>query len=335
MSLHSREFLGNSRIAITGATGFIGGRLARAILAAAPAELRMLTRRPLPADLGPRAVAIPGGLEDEEALRRLVSGADLVLHLAGATRAWSERDFAAVNADAVGRLAELARVEASPRRFVLVSSLAAAGPSTTGRPRREEDPCAPVSRYGASKLAGERALREAANGLSWTILRPPAVYGPGERDILEMFRMASRGWLPRLGWRRREFSFVYVDDLVRAIVEAAAAPACVGGTYFAAHPEVVDSRAFAAAIAGALPGRVRSFGIPSLLPRALGTLAGLSRPFLERPPLLNPDRAREMAPRSWVCDPSLLRRDAGWEPRVEMAEGAKLTAAWARETGQL
>lgn len=165
------------------------------------------------------------------------------------------------------------------------------------------------------------------------MVRPPAVYGPGERDLMELFSLAARGWAPRVGWRPRAYSFIHVDDLIEALVLAGLHEAARGGTYFVAHPEVVTPKGLASAVAAAVGGPVRSLPIPGMAPRLLGWLGGLSRPFRSRPPLLNPDRAREMGPRAWLCDPSAFRAATGWEAAIDLAEGTRRTAAWARSEG--
>src|SRR5207237_6875514 len=140
-----------------------------------------------------------------------IRGADAVVHLAGVVSATRDQDYFTVNVDGTRAVARAAR--AADARIVHSSSRAAAGPASPAAPRSEDDPPAPMTAYGRSKLEGERALR-AVPGLTWTILRPGVVYGSGDRALLPLFALAARGVLPLIGQARAAYTFVHVDDLV-------------------------------------------------------------------------------------------------------------------------
>jgi nucleoside-diphosphate-sugar epimerase len=246
-----------------------------------------------------------------------------------------------VNAEGTRQLIR-AVAEAAPSlsRFIYVSSLAAAGPSAPGRPREEDHPAQPVSAYGRSKLAGENAVREAP--FPWTIVRPPAVYGPRDREFLRLFRVIRWHVAPLLAPPGQELSFVYIGDLVEALLSAAArgATQCV---YFATHPEVATVRDFVAGIHAAVQraiGRdgertLRVVRVPRPITRLvlLGTLSWAR--LTGRATLLSPDKGQEFLAEAWTCTAARLERDTGWRARVGLSEGLAATASWYRKQGWL
>lgn len=322
---------------VTGATGFIGSHVAAAATAAGfdvVALVRGATDRA-------GRVAFPGevrrgDLADEASLDAAVAGVDTVFHLAGLTRARDEAAFMDANAEGVARLVRACRRSAPGlRRFVYVSSLAAGGPSAAGRPVVESDPPAPVSAYGRSKLAGEVRLREEAGALPWTVVRPPIVYGPEERDVLELFRAARRGFVPCVGTGEERYSVVYGPDLAQGIVAAALAPAAAGRTYYVAERADYSQHELAAHFGAAVGRSARVLALPRWLGRLAAAGGSALKPFLRRPPLLTLDKLPEVLAPGWSCSPAAAERDFGFVARTPLAEGARATAAWYRERGWL
>ena len=221
------------KIAITGATGFIGSHLAEC-LAARGHEVSCLVRDPARGQWleGLAARLVRGDLDCPEALARLVAGQDVVVHSAGLTKARTLEEYVRVNVGGTERLLAATHAHA-PRlhRFVYFSSQAAMGPSTESAPLTEDAPRNPVSNYGKSKSLAERSLQERAGSIPLTIIRPPVVYGPRERDLFSYFRMVNAGIEPFLGGRR-VMSIVYVANLVHGIALAIERP--LGGmrSYF-------------------------------------------------------------------------------------------------------
>ena len=214
---------------------------------------------------------------------------------------------------------------------MLVSSLAATGPSRPGGEVDEQHPPAPVSEYGRSKLAGERAARE--TGVPLTIVRPPAVYGPRDRAFLTAFRAARRGVLPLPGDGRQTITLVHARDLAQALIAAAASARALGRTYHAGHPEPVTQQELAAAIGRALGRRVRTLGVPGVIVRKLLSLAGAATRAAGGTPLLDGDKASELLAPGWVCSSAALQRDAGWRAVIALADGLAETAACYRAAG--
>ena len=321
---------------VTGATGFIGRALV-ARLAASGTPVLALVRDPARAgDLAsmPGVELLRGDLRDRDLLRGLAGRAGLVYHLAGLTSARSRAEFMAVNGAATGALAAAAAAAPVPPKIVYVSSLAVAGPRPAANPAREDDPPAPVTAYGESKLLGEQLLRREGKGARCTIVRPPWVYGPGDRATLALFRLAARGFFPNVRRGCMGISLVYVDDLVDALVLAGQAAQADGRLYYAAdgeaHTIVELGRALLAACGGG-----RAVHVPGPAFRLMG-LAGEAAAWLtRRPPLLGRDKACEGLQEGWVCDDARIRTELGYRSRVALGGGVAETLAWYRRTGWL
>jgi nucleoside-diphosphate-sugar epimerase len=321
---------------VTGGTGFIGSHLVEQLLTAGydvtclarnPAKARALFEARLPG-------IVEGTLEDEGALRAGMAGAEVVFHVAGVIAARSRADFFARNDAGTRRV--LACAPASVQRFVYVSSLAAAGPAIRGRQLLGGEPEHPVTDYGASKLAAERAVRDAT--IPWTIVRPCAVYGPRDAEFLRVFRLAARGVVPVFGDGSQELSFVYVEDLVRALMTAARAREAAGATYYVAHPEVVRSRAFVTAVGRAVRpegGAPLVVPIPKLAARAALWVTGTAARLAGRVTVLSADKANELLADAWTCSSVALTRDTGWTANFPLSVGLAKTAAWYQERGRL
>jgi nucleoside-diphosphate-sugar epimerase len=324
---------------VTGGTGFVGSHVVDALLARGD-QVRCLVRTPAKAAalFGTRSnlELVAGDLDDEGALRRGAADADAVFHLAGLTGAWRGAELDRVNRGGTERVLRAA-AGAAPHlaRFVHVSTLSAAGPSRRGTPRRETDPDAPVSRYGRSKLAAERAVRAAP--VPWTIVRPPSVYGPRDEEFVRLFRLARLGVVPFTGDLDQELSLVHVRDLAAAVL-AATAPPCAGRTYYACHAEVISARTLVTTIAravNAVLGRPLD-RIPALL-AIPGPMAGVAlwasgalAALRGRRTALTVDKLPELRAEAWVCSPAALERDTGWRATVPLEEGAQDTARWYR-----
>lgn len=321
-------------VLVTGATGFVGRHVADE-LARAGHSVRCLVRPSTDASqleaAGHRVVR--GEVLDQASLAAAVDGADAVAHVAGLISARSFREMRRVNVEGVARIAtESAR--ARVRRFVLVSSLAAAGPSRDGHVVRESDPARPVSRYGLSKLLGERAAARALGpAVPLTVIRPPAVYGPHDRGIHGFFDAAARGIRLRIGSRPRRVSIVHGEDLACAIRLALKAPAAAPKTYFVANAESYEVDDLIGRIASAVGGRTLSLRLPDPLVRAAGAIAEEVARWRGAVPQFSRDKAREFLANGWVCDPSLAAAELGWRPRWTLDEGLAQTAAWYRERG--
>lgn len=298
------------RIAVTGGTGFVGARLIAALQAAGH-ETRALTRRPQEDAQGLKWIA--GSLEDQAALGRLVEGADALIHVAGVINA-DDAGFEAGNVQGTGAVLAAAR-GASVARFVHVSSLAAREPE--------------LSRYGNSKARSEALVRD--SGLDFALVRPPAVYGPGDRETLELFRMARRGLLllPPQG----RLSLIHVDDLAQLLIALA-------GT--GSPPPLIEPddgrpggwshRELGLALGEAVGRNAFALSMPRAAVRLGALIDGLVRRDRAK---LTPDRAAYFCHPDWVADPALAPPATLWSPSIDTRQGLRATAEWYRTAGLL
>lgn len=297
-------------VAVTGATGFVGGHLLAALLRQEH-RIRALTRRAQPPRAG--VTWVEGALDRPTALARLLAGADAVIHVAGVVNAADRQGFAAGNIAGTAAVLETASA-AGVRRFVHVSSLAAREPA--------------LSDYGWSKAEAERLV--AASSLDWTIVRPPAVYGPGDTEMLELFRVARTGVVPMPAGGRA--SLIHAEDLAR-LLAALARPSNAGTRVLEPDDGRTDGWshvALARAIGRAVGRRVLVLPVPA---PALRLAARLDRLVRGDKAKLTPDRARYMAHPDWV---SRQRPDAVlWQPAIPTPEGLAATAAAYRAAGLL
>jgi nucleoside-diphosphate-sugar epimerase len=318
------------RVAVTGATGFIGRHLTTHI-AANGDDVRAIVRPSSITRTFPPNITVVSCPLEQDPLADAFRDVDVVVHLAGIVSAQRDRDYAVTNVEGTRAVAQAAR--SAGARLVHVSSLAAAGPAPASAPRREDDRPAPITAYGRSKLDAERVVA-GVDALRWTILRPAAVYGPGDRAMLPLFRFAARGVLPLVGRTTAAYTFVHVSDLVRAIA-AAIAKEAGGDTMFVGHAEAATARQVVEGIRAAVGGRVLIVPIPSALTR-IGAFAGdLAGAVLGSPLPLNSSRYAELSADGFVCSVDRLRERLGIVAQIGLPEGLAETAAWYRREGWL
>jgi uncharacterized protein YbjT (DUF2867 family) len=299
-------------LAVTGGTGFVGSHLLRLALDQGY-DVRALTRGWKPPE--DEIAWVDGALDRPESLVKLCTGADAVIHIAGAINAPNRAEFETVNAGGTANAIDAAR-KAGVRRFIHFSSLAA----------REPD----LSAYGWSKMKSERLV--AASGLNWTILRPPAVYGPGDKETLELFRMARRGVvaLPPRG----HFSVIHVEDLCRLVLALLDEPDTWGEMYEPDDGRIGgwEHRHFARTLGRLYGKRAATVAVPRPVMRIA---ASLDRVFRRGKAKLTPDRVSYFCHPDWVVAAEKRPPVKLWEPQVKTPTGLKDTADWYRAEGWL
>lgn len=292
-------------VALTGATGFIGSTLRRALVGAGY-SVRALTRRHLPPE--PGITWIPGDLADIDSLRELITGAGAVVHCAGVVRGASRAEFDRVNVAGTGNLLQVASARPGPPRLLFISSLAARHPD--------------LSWYAASKAEAESLLARTDAALSWTIFRPTAVYGPGDREMRPLFQWLLRGWLPTPQPLHGRFSLLHVDDLSSAVLQWLEMPA-PGNRVFELsddEPGGYDARSLADIATARLGRPVRMLPLPAGLLKVLARVNLVSSRLLRRSPMLTPGKVRELLHDDWRADAGPFTQASGWHPRVRFGD---------------
>lgn len=321
------------RALVTGATGFVGSHLVDALHGRGD-EVTVLARSLHKAEalrsLGLRVVE--GDLHTPEALERAAEGQDVIFHVAGMIAALDEATYVRANRDGTANLVAAAEGAGRPR-FVLVSSMAAAGPASPGRPLAGSEPPRPVTAYGRSKLAAEQVVT--STGLPWTIVRPPTVYGPRDREVLKVFRLVRLGLAPVFGDGSQELTAIHGADLADALVAAGTAAAAAGRVYYACHPQVFTSTGFVKAVAAAMGRRAAVIPVPPGLGRALLAVTEAGARLAGAPTILTRDKANEFFQAAWTADPEPLACDTGWRARYDLESGLADTYRWYREAGWL
>lgn len=330
-------------VLVTGASGFIGRHLVRRLVELGY-QVSCLVRATSHIDelRSAGAQLITGDITDRGSIGRAIeaSNADIVFHLAGLTKAIRTDDFQRVNAGGVESVADACADSINKPVLVVVSSLAAAGPCTAGKQRVESAVATPVSAYGRSKLAGEQAAARYAGVVPISIVRPPIVFGDGDRSMLEIFRPIARWGIHTVPGRgERRLSLIHVADLVEGLLLVAEKGERLHqngsqgqGIYFMAADDYPRYVELGQVIATAL-GKKRATVVH--LPEPLVKLAGLCGDAMtwirQRPAWLNSDKMAEALAGSWMCSSEKANTQLGWYPATALAERLHETAQWYRQ----
>jgi nucleoside-diphosphate-sugar epimerase len=334
---------------ITGASGFLGKHLARALIARGY-ETRALVRptsdcrelRELDVEL------VTGDVTRPEGLRAAVAGVDFVFHLAGLIKAFSLAEFLGVNEEGTRNVAEACAASTTPPVLLAVSSLAAAGPAPNGRARNELDPAEPVSNYGRSKRAGELAAAALAGRVPLSIVRPPVVFGPCDPSMATLFKVIARRGIHAVPGREpRRLSMIHSSDLVSALIAVAengtrVAPpgqdpeASARGYYFVTDDEVPTFDELGLMIGRAVGReRVRVMHSPTIFNYSVAGASEIYARLRRRPGIFNLDKMREMLAGSWTCTADRIRTELGFAVAAPLEQRLRETGDWYRSKGWL
>jgi len=304
-------------VAVTGANGFIGRTICR-LLHDGGWKVRALVRSEARTQALKGCVDewMLGDLDNRVSLQKLIVNAYAVVHCAGAVRGASQQAFDRVNVDGVRNLVDVILASHHIPRLLCLSSLAAREPG--------------LSFYAASKRKGEQVLEQQAQALSWVALRPPAVYGPGDRELLPLFRLMARGIAPVLGNRDARFSMIYSQDIAHLVQAWLLKDSCPSGVY-SLHDGKQGGYSWSdvsATVSHLCQRSVREFAVPSVV---LSVPAWINRrlaPLLGYAPMLTPEKLRELRHPDWVCDNEAIQTVLDWQPSVQLEEGLTRTPGW-------
>jgi nucleoside-diphosphate-sugar epimerase len=322
-------------VLVTGGTGFVGSHLVElllrkgyevACLVRDPRRLRWLT--------GQKVRLVVGDCSDPGSLAAATKNAEVVYHVAGLTKSYRSRDYYQVNQFGTRNLLEACALW-SPgiKKFVLVSSLAAAGPAREGHPLTDRDVPNPLSDYGRSKLLAEEEAIRFKDRFPIVILRPSAVYGPRDTDVFELFKWASKGLILDLRGGERFLNWCYVEDLAGALLLAGERTAPSGGRYFIAEDRVYSTTEFHGALQRTGGVSAKVVKMPVWMGYAIGALSEAAGALRGQATIMSRQKVREAVQQYWTCDLGRTRDDLGFNAGVPLEQGLERTWKWYREAG--
>ena len=320
----------SKNILITGANGFIGSFLAEH-LAEQGHRIRCAVRKNSNLRWLDHSQNEIFHLDwnNPDSLKSAVSDQDILFHLAGVTKAKSNKAYFTGNVGITQNLLDaFDRYGPAHQKVIYVSSQAAAGPSKDGTPVNENDPPLPVSVYGQAKLETEKIVLSYSKAHWATIIRPPSVYGPRDRDVFALFQNIHRGILPLLGNGTSTVSLVHVYDLVNGIDMAAKQDASKDQVFFICGDGIYDWSTIGDTIAHCLNKRPKKVNIPLFVLDLLSRTSEMIALFSSKPALLNRDKVQEMKQKHWVCSNEKAKKVLGFTPKISLQAGIKETADW-------
>jgi len=279
---------------------------------------------------------VAGNCHERDSLKQAVKDVDQVFHIAGAITAVKEKTYFEVNALGTENLVQ-ACIENNTRlkKFIYLSSQAAAGPCRSGGKKKESDPCEPVSPYGKSKLLGEQLALSHSHELPLLILRPCSVYGPRDKGFYALFKCLSKSINPCLSGHDQLVSMCYVQDLVRAIILAAETQTENEEIFFLSDGQDYRMGEIGDIFAQAMEINALKIRLPKQMLFGMAFFAKCFSRVSGKPSILSRGKVEEMIQKNWLCDITKARALLGFEPRISLALGAELTAAWYKKENWL
>ncbi len=322
---------------VTGSTGFIGSHLVDKLIAR-DYKVSCLIRKSTKLEYinGLPVELVNADYGDIDSLRPAVEGMDYVFHIGGVTKAKDKREYFLANHQTTKNLlAAVQKYNPGIKRFVLASSLTAVGPGAGTEPVDEDAPYHPITTYGKSKMEAEKECLANMPSMPITIIRPPAVYGPRDKDIFEFFNSVNKHFIPLSGFGRKVLSFVHAYDLVDGIITAAEHPKAAGQVYFITNEDVFDW-----GMLGDIAKReLNTWAIKAKIPHfGLYTVAGISELVARvrnKAALINIEKARDGVQSNWLCSPKKALNELGFKTRLSLEEGVANTIEWYKKNGWL
>ncbi len=324
---------------VTGATGFIGSHIADLLhkkgydivcTIRSSSNMRWLKGKPYS--------LVETSLSDKAGLMKALDGVDMVFHVAGLTTAKNEADFMRGNRDGTRTLLDaVLEANANIKRFVHVSSLAAVGPAESlDMPVTESTPFHPLTAYGRSKKAAEDEVMKEQHRIPITIVRPPAVYGQRDTEILTFFQTVNKGIAPLIGFDEKRVSLIHGLDLARGIIEAAESPNTIGKPYFISSKQYYTWEEIGKTTQEVLgKKRILTLRIPHPVVFALAAAAGFFNRFSAKPGVLNYEKGIDITRQFWICSIENAEKDFLFKEEFSLKQGIQHTIEWYKQQGWL
>jgi nucleoside-diphosphate-sugar epimerase len=324
-------------VLVTGGTGFIGSHTIDQLLSAGyhikclvrPQQTNLRWLQDVPIDL------VKCDLLDINSILKCIRDVDYIIHIAGITKAKYKSEFFIGNVKTTQNLLTAASQMKHLKKLCFISSLSAVGPSATGVPLTESAHCHPITTYGESKLEAEHLCKRYMNRIPIVIIRPPAVFGPRDTDIYEMFKWVNHGFRPVIGSSEKTLSLIYAPDLARGIIQATFDERTSGEIYNIADPTIFTFSSIIDYIATFVHSRTIRIYLPKGLVYSIAGITQFTSAFSKKPAILNIEKARDLLQKHWVCDPTKIQKHIGFQSKTSIYDGIKKTFHWYRETGWL
>lgn len=325
----------NKIAVVTGGNGFVGSHLVDLLLEKG-LQVRCIVRKS--SDLkwlnGKPVEILPVGLESQEALEKVLEGADYLYHVAGVVKSKKPEGYFAGNVEATETLLKAAlRAAPTLRRVLIVSSQTAAGPSSDGKAVTEDMECRPITTYGRSKREQEKTALRYMDKLPITICRAPAVYGERDTEIFIYFNTFSKGITTSVGFDQKKVSLIHVKDLVRGLVMAAEAVKSKGEIYFITSEKYYTWKEIGAVTADILKKKALTIPVPHGVVFVIAAVAQFFSLFSSKAATLNIEKARDLTQSYWICDSAKAKRDFGFRQEISIEQGIAQTCAWYKNEG--
>ncbi|MCC6549426.1 MAG: NAD(P)-dependent oxidoreductase [Ignavibacteriaceae bacterium] len=325
----------NKIAVVTGGNGFVGSHLVDMLLEKGyhircivrkSSDLKWLADKPIELH--------PIGLENKNALEKVLHGADYLYHVAGVVKSKNPEGYFKGNVEATETLLEAAITAANTlKRVLIVSSQTAAGPSLDGRAVTEEMECHPLTTYGRSKREQELTAQRYIDKLPITICRAPAVYGERDTEIFIYFNTFSKGITTSVGFDQKKVSLIHVSDLVRGLIMAAEAEKSKRNIYFISSSKFYTWKEIGAVTSGVLKKKALTIPVPHAIVFTIAAIAQFLSLFSSKAATLNIEKARDLTQSHWICDSDKAYRDFGFRQEISIEQGIEQTCAWYKKEG--
>jgi nucleoside-diphosphate-sugar epimerase len=322
------------QIAVTGANGFIGSNLTRCLMKQGHNVTALVRKTGNVALLPIKAKTFEIDYSSPESVQAAFAGQDIIIHTAALTRADNWEEMTSVNVTLVEKLVEAVNGSDTIRQFIFLSSQAAAGMGTKDKPKTEVDIPQPLTWYGKSKLMAEEIIRNRLQK-EWTIIRPVSVYGPGDKDFLETFRLLKNHISVSLGILDKYISLIYIDELCLFISKCLENKNAYHQVFFASDGQTYTHKQFSDALQNAMPTFSLHLTIPDALGLYVAALGELRNKIKPKSSVVNLQKFKEMSGRYWTVSIDKARNLLDFHPTPNLSHNLHKTWLWYKEQGWL